>query len=244
MLIQTFTLLAVLAPQAPAQDDSQETSATRVEDLRARIHDMRMSLLLGGEKVQQAESEAIGFYGEKISVIEERLDVIQSELSEKRATYDVSLDRALSADDAEARASAMKRAQTMRSEVSALEYEASELHKKRSNLDGLVGAVEGRGRERNALAAQLETSSQFEAEFGLTIGGVGLAPPVEVQPIGSPLDDDRLVEDLLARDPVGARRLLFEADPEGYWARFPLQPPAAPVREALVFPLPDLPGRR
>ena len=109
MLIQTFTLLAVLAPQAPAQDDSQETSATRVEDLRARIHDMRMSLLLGGEKVQQAESEAIGFYGEKISVIEERLDVIQSELSEKRATYDVSLDRALSADDAEARASAMKR---------------------------------------------------------------------------------------------------------------------------------------
>jgi len=37
--------------------------------------------------------------------------------------------------------------------------------------------------------------------------------------------------------------VLFEADPQGYWGLFPLQPPAAALRK-LELPPPDLPGQR
>jgi len=240
-------LAAALLGGTPAHaltQDPQEPPSVQVEDLRGRIRDMRMSLLLGGDKVREAESEAVDFYSSRMEKIDERLDAVASDLAEKRATYEVTLDRALAASDPADRDAAMQKAQALSQEVASLEREAEGLEGKRRNVDKLVRAVEDRGRQREDLALRLETSSSIDSELGMSLGGVGLAPAVEVQPTGSPLDDDRLVQDLLARDPVAARRLLFEGDPAGYWRRFPLRPPADVLQLALEFPMPDLPGKR
>lgn len=235
-------LLCALAPGIGAQAD--DASSAKAEDLRSRIREMRMSLLLGGDQVQKAEAEAVDFYERRIEMIDSRADTVHSDLAEKRATYNVALDRALGAPDPDARAAAMKQAQTMSNEVSSLEREAEDLQGKRKSVSGLVRAVEDRGRQREDLAARLEVSADVGADLGISIGGVGLAPNVEVQPAGSPLDDSRLVQDLLERDPRAARRLLFESDPTRYWQRFPMRPPADLLSRALPFPLPDLPGKR
>lgn len=240
-------LAGVLLGRVPAHalaQETQETPAVQVEDLRGRIRDMRMSMLLGGDKVREAEAEAVDFYGRRMEKIDERLDTVASDLAEKRATYEVTLDRALGASDPADRDAAMQKAQALSQEITSLEREAQGLEGKRRNVGKLVRAVEDRGRQREDLALRLETSSTIEDELGLSLGGVGLAPSVDVQPTGSPLDDDRLVQDLLARDPVAARRLLFEGDPAGYWKRFPLTPPADVLQRALAFPMPDLPGKR
>lgn len=236
-------LLALLPPQdaAPAEPDSD---AVQIEDLKSRIHGMRTSLLFGGEKVREAESEAIDFYATKIESIEQGLDSISVGLSEKRASYEISLEQALGQTDPEQRAMSVRRAQTLRAEISGLEREAEELKAKRASLSSLIGAVQARGRERELHASRLEASGTFDEEFGLSLGAVGLAPDVPLVADVSPFDDPQLLEDMIARDPAGARRVLFDMDPERYWERFPLRPPAAALREALAFPLPDLPGRR
>ena len=239
-------LVAFILFGSPAVSFAQEAkpNSVEVEDLRGRIRDMRMSLLLGGEKVREAEAEAVDFYGNRIELIDRRRDSVQADLTEKRATYDVSLDRALKADDASGREAAMRKAQGLSSEINVLEREFGDLETKRRNLSHLVSAVERRGQQREELSLRIQTSTDVEAEFGMSLGGVGLAPEVAVQPTGSPLDDGQLVEDLLERDPRGARRLLFEADARGYFERFPLRPPAGVLSRALVFPMPDLPGSR
>ena len=243
----TLLLLASASPQDPAPSgpsgsDEQPATAS-AEELRARIHEMRMDLLLGGEHVQRAEREAIDFYSGKTELVDSRLDTIQSELSEKNASYSVTLDRALGASSGESRRKAMAEAATLRAQITDLEGESQELSGKRNDLSKLVVAIESRDRDRQRLVAQLETSTDF-GEFGLPLTSVGLAPPPQPVEAASPFDDDALIADLVARDPQGARRILFEMDPVRYWTRFPLQPPAAALSEALAFPLPDLPGRR
>ena len=47
-----------------------------------------------------AEREAIDFYNGKTELVDRRLDTISAELTEKRATYQVTLDRALQSKDA------------------------------------------------------------------------------------------------------------------------------------------------
>ena len=248
MALQTTLLtLLVLVPQeesSPTPQDSNQSNAAHVEQLRGRIHDMRMSLVLGGDDVRAAENEAIGFYGEKVELIDQRLDSISTDLSEKRATYDVTLERALSSNNPQARAASMEKAQGLRSEISSLESEGNALRKKRGDLTSLVDAVETRGRERQSLAARLETTNDFDSIYGLSVGGVGLAPTVAVQPTGSAIDDDALVKDLLERDVVGAHRILFEADPIRFWERFPMRPPTTLLRQSIPFPMADLPGNR
>ena len=138
----------------------------------------------------------------------------------------------------------MSDAAALRGSVSELEWEASELGRKRQSLSKMVAAVEARDRDREQLVAKLETSRDFEAGFGMPLGPIGLAPPSQPVEASSPFDDDALVQDLLARDPRGGRALLFEMDPERYWRRFPLAPPPDALGIALRFPLADLPSRR
>jgi hypothetical protein len=205
---------------------------------------MRMNLLLGGDRVRQAEREAIDFYAGKSEVVERRLDSAQAELSEKRAAYDLVLARSLQAPGRDARSKALAEAATLRAELAELETEVAMLEKRRAGLGELVAAVESRERDRERLVARLETSTDLDAVLGFPMGGIGLAPASMAEPAASPLENDALIQDLLARDPIAARRVLYEGDPEGYWRRFPLQPPAAALAEALPFPLPDLPGDR
>lgn len=240
------TILVLLCGALPvwAQEGAAEAPSVQVEDLRGRIREMRMSLILGGDNVQRAESEAIDFYNQKIDTVDQRMDSLDAELTEKRAVYDLALDNALAADQDSERESTMLRAQELRAEITALEGEEQELDGKRDGLNGLVRGVEQRGLDREKLAAKLATVDNLDEGVGLTLGAVGLAPPAVQGVSGSPLDDDRMIQDLLDRDPRRARELLFKTDPAGYWRRFPLRPPTEALQGALAFPLPDLPGRR
>jgi len=227
-----------------AAEPAVDTASTTPEALRGRIHEMRMNLLLGGDRVRAAEREAVDFYSGKAELVERRLDTAQAELSEKRATYDLVLARALQANTETGRREALDEAAVLSAEVEELRSESHDLGRKRENLSALVAAVEERERDRDRLVTQLETSSDFDHGFGLPLAGVGLAPAIAVDPPPSPLADEQLVNDLLQRDPIGARRVLFEADPAAYWQRFPLRPPADLLGAALEFPLSDLPGQR
>src|SRR5262245_45323407 len=205
------------------------SSSAGLEDLRARIHGMRLSLLFGGDKVKSAEGEAIDFYNQRIEVVNRSLDSIQTDLAEKRTSYDVALEQTLSGRDP---AAAMHRAQAVRAEVAALEHEGGELSSRRTNLDRLIRTVQARQREREVLAGRMEASASADDDPGFTLGSVGLAPEVQVRPDVSPFDDPGLVQDLVTRDPVAAGRILFEADAERYFRVFPLRPPAASLRAA------------
>ena len=252
MIVLRSVALTALLVGTPVQDETPATETTTepstksvdAESLRSRIHDMRMNLLLGGDQVRKAEREAIDFYGNKAELVDQRLDTIRGDLTEKRAAYDIVLDRALNSSDAQERTKAMREATTLRAEITSLESEASDLSGKRNGLGKLIANVESRDKERERLVAQIETTEDFSGGFGIPMTSIGLAPPTQPAEAASPLQDDALVADLLERDPVAARRLLFDADPSGYWQRFPLRPPTAELREALKFPLPDLPGER
>ena len=229
---------------APNGQVPAATQSANAEALRAQIHEMRMNLLVGGDRVRQAEREAVDFYRQKSAVIDERLDSNRTDLTEKIASYDVALKRSLESRDKASRQKAMNEAAALRGEITALKLEAGDLERKRGGLAELIQMVETRDRERERLVAELETAEDYSAGLGFPLASIGLAPALESTASGSPLDNPELVEDLLARDPAAARRLLFESDPQGYWLRFPLRPPAASVREAFRFPLPDLPGER
>jgi hypothetical protein len=245
-MLATPALLFFLLPVRPFQDapPPTPTDAARVETLRERVHGMRTNLLLGGERVRQAETDAAQFYRGKIELVEQRLDSIAAELAERRAGYRLALDRALDVSGEEPRRTALREASEQRAKLRDLESEETELDERRGRLAKLVGSVEARGRERERLAARLETSTDYEEALALPLGGIGLAPEVSTVPAASPLDDQGLIEDLLALDPVGARRVLFESDPAAYWRRFPLRPPLETLARVLEFPPPDLPGQR
>jgi hypothetical protein len=238
-----LTLQTTTSPAVPTEASSPAPgSSTSLEDLRSRVHGMRMSLLFGGDKVKGAETEAMNFYNQRIEAVNQSLDSIHTDLAEKNASYDAALQQSLSGKDGAA--AAMQRAQGLRAEIASLEHESSELSSTSANLSKLVQTVQARQREREVLAARLEGSMGVDMPTNFTLGSVGLMPDVQVRPDVSPFDDPRLVQDLFARDPVAAARLLYAADAARYRRVFPLQPPAQPLRKALAFPLPDLPGKR
>ena len=244
----TLLSLAMLhaAPTPPVVQDEASPRTTTAQELKERIYDMRMELLLGGDNVRAAEQEAIGFYGQKGEYVDQRLDQISADLSEKRATYEVVLDRALDQSNEEDRGRVLGEAATLRGAIGVLETEASELEQRRDRLRQLIAGVEGRERDRRRLLAQIESAPDpLTSLGGIPFAGIGLAPNV-VEPVAatSPLENDALIEDLLARDPSAARSLLFELDPVAYFERFPLRPPSSLLPRAIPFPLPDPPGSR
>jgi hypothetical protein len=223
---------------------ARDATPATAEDLRVRIREMRMNLLLGGDQVRRAESEAIEFYKGKSRTLDQRLDDVASELAEARASYDVALDRALAQSGTAAGDQALQEAQPLRAEISALEVEREDLIQRQSRVADLVDAVESRDRERSRLADQVESAALRPEDLGIPMGSIGLAPPALPPEMVAPLENEALLGDLLERDPRAARRLLFRSDPEGYWQRFPLEPPRSALAKAMRFPLPDPPGQR
>jgi hypothetical protein len=234
---------SVPGPAVPAAKPDPVDEAGRVEALRQRIHGMRMDLLLGGENVRQAEGDARRFYQEKIELVEKRLDELAAELAEARSAYQLLLDKALTAKPDE-RARTLGEAREQHARIAALESEEGELSSRRTQLEKLVQSVDNRTREREKLSTKVESEAEAGGPLAFPLADIGLAPEVELLAPGSPLDDEGLVGDLLARDPVAARSLLYAADPKGYWTLFPLQPPETALRSVLQLPPPDLPGQR
>ena len=118
MLALLIVPLLFGSPQESAQEDSSPT--TNLESLRNRVHDMRKDLLLSGKQVREAESEAIDFYTGKVEAIDQRVDGIEADLVEKRAAYDLALERVLSTRDPAANRSAAVDAAQARRRVAAL----------------------------------------------------------------------------------------------------------------------------
>jgi len=235
---------AVQEPAVEAQEPAAGSQTGDAEALRARIHEMRMNLLLGGDNVRQAETEAVDFYYGKMELVEQRLDDVHADLAEKRASYDVLMQRALEASSPEARRTSLQSAQEIKLELGEFEREAAELRVTRERLSKFASSIEARKSERSRLSVQLETTGSADSGLGWAMGSLGLAPETVAREPASVFDDPAFVADLLARDELGARRILFEADPVRFWEHFPLKPPETALRQALAFPVPDLPGRR
>lgn len=250
ILILTPSLVLPVQEGAPAIVPAADTPAapaveTTAEDLRARIRDMRMNLLLGGDQVRQAEEQAVDFYSSKARSVDNRIDDVATELVELQANYDVVLERALANRGTAAGQEALREAAPLRRRIGDLELEADSLNAKRERLSGLVDAVEARDRERRKLVDQLESASVDGDDFGMPMMSIGLAPNVAApSEAAAPLADSALFDDLMNRDPRGARALLYSEDPQAYWQRFPLSPPSNVLRDAIRLPLPDPVGRR
>ncbi len=225
-------------------DPADSSAAVTAQSLRQQIRAMRRSVLLGGDQVRQAEQEAVHFYQNKIDAVDQQLDTLQAELSEHRASYDLALKRSLEPNSTQTRQRAMQDAGSQRQALTHMEQEQNKLEHARTHLVKLVKAVDSRQRDRQKVIAQLETSQAIGPELGVPMAGIGLAPQGDHGNNPSPFDDPALIEDLLQRDPIGARRALFEADPQRYFQAFPLSPPTGALIKALPFPLPDLPGQR
>lgn len=230
-------------PAVTTEEAAPDQTPATAEDLRVRIRQMRMNLLLGGDQVRRAEEEAIEFYNSKARSIDSSMDGVASELTEVRANYDVVLDRALNS-GGPGGAAALREAQPLRAKISALEAEQLDLEDRKTRVSGLVSSVESRDVERQRLADQVENASLRPEDLGMPMTSIGLAPPPLAVEASAPFDDDALLGDLLERDPRSARRLLFDTNPVRYWERFPLTPPSAALSQAMSFPLPDPPGQR
>ena len=253
MMVPLLSLSLLCLPQDAPPPAAKPASAKPVEaspkaappdvtQLKDRIHAMRMSLLVGGEKVRNAESEALDFYHRKIKKVDERLDTVAAERAEKGAEYDVVLERILAASSPPARRASVAQASRLRGQIQGLEAETDNLNKGRNRFLQAIALVKDRGRQRQRLAARVDSQSQPDL-LTAPLPGIGLAP----EPVPSTvaiLSEPGLVEDLLGRDPRRAREIILELHPEEYWRRWPLRPPAEILRSALPFPLPDLPGKR
>ena len=228
-----------VARPAAAKSAAAKPDATK---LKARIHAMRMSLLLGGDRVRKAESEALDFYHRRIKRVDARLDAVAAEQAEKAAEYGVVLERILRANSLSARRASVAEASRLRGQIHGLEAETDDLNKGRNRFLQAIALVRDRGRQRQRLAARVDSQGQPDL-LTAPLPGIGLAPepvPGNVAILSEP----GLVEDLLSRDPRRAREIILELHPEEYWRRWPLRPPAKILRRALPFPLPDFPGQR
>ena len=230
------------APGAGTPRGAAATQPPNADHLRQRVHDMRRSLLLGGDRVREAESEAVKFYQQKIGQIDQRLSTLNAEQAEKGAQYELLLERILQAPSAQARRGVAVEAAGLRSELEVLQSEQGEMQKRRQEFGEAATSVQERDRQRERLSSRLDLAMQPNDVLA-PLPMVGLAAPALRAPEDA-LADQGLIEDLLRRDPRRARAVLFELSPRAYFERWPLRPPDQVLLRTLPFPAADLPGRR
>ena len=238
-----FTLALPFAQEPTPPESHGHEGSPSAEELREQIHGMRQTILIGGESVRNSEKQAIRFLQEKVDKLDTRMDYIQGDLVQKRTSYDLSLNRAGVAAAPEAQTAALSDAAGFKAEIQALEQENNLLQRRRKSLIAEQTRIDGRRRERESLAAEMDAQGLEPEYVSFSSGAIGLAPEA-AKPVNPLMEDPELQEDFLRKFPVRGRQLLFDADPVEYWKRWPLTPPADVLSHALTFPLPDLPGRR
>jgi len=238
-----LTLALPFAQQPAPHDDHGSEDSPSAEELREQIHGMRQTILIGGESVRSSEKQALRFLQEKVEKLDTRMDFIQGDLVQKRTSYELSLNRAGEASTTEAQTAALADAARLKADIQGLEQEQGLLQKRRKSLLAEQTRIDGRRRERESLAAEMDAQGLEPEYVSFSTGGIGLAPEAakSVNPL---MEDPELREDFLRKFPVRGRQLLFDADPTAYWERWPLTPPTKALSLSLAFPLPDLPGRR
>ncbi len=225
---------------APAGTEEANPLLT-ASKLRSRVRDMRKQVLGGGPAVQNSEKEALRFYRGKIQEMGRQSDDLRTKRDSKDAEYQVALETTLQSEDPSERGEAAREAQQLRRQIGDLDEQVAAMEKRGESLGRGVESIQRRIDKRKRLVSQFERNDIVEDLPYLEdevlggeedIGGAG----------SNPFADEGFIQDLLKRDPEAARRLIFDADPAGYWKRFPLKPSAKAVRK-LRFPPADLPGK-
>ena len=228
------------AEAAPAEEEGGNPLLT-ASKLRGRVRDMRKQVLGGGPAVQNSEKEALRFYRGKIQEMGRQADDLRTQRDSKDAEYQVALETTLQSDDPSERAEAARDAQGLRMQISDLDAQIAAIEKRGESLGRGVESIQRRIDKRKRLISQFERNDIVDDLPYLedeVLGGED-----DVGGSANPFTDEGFIQDLLKRDPEAARRLIFDADPAGYWKRFPLKPPAKAIRK-LRFPPADLPGPR
>ncbi len=210
-------------------------SLAKAAELRARVRDMRRSVLGGGPSVESAEREALSFYRRQVHETARKIDELRTDRDVKDAEYRLALDATLSADDAESENRAARRAGKLKKEIGDLDARIADLNRQRTQLGNAVVAIQNRMDRRRRVIGRLEEEATFHTLPFL--GETVLGPDDEDLDTGDPLlENDEFFADLMDRDPDKARRMLFLRDPQKYWLMFPLTPPEGVFREAFAHP--------
>ncbi|MHC4959324.1 MAG: hypothetical protein ACYTGN_13220 [Planctomycetota bacterium] len=230
------------APKAAEPKKEIDSAALTATRLRDKVRTMRRDVLGGGPAVERSEKEALKFYRRKINELARQAEELRTKSAMKQAEYDLALETTLNAEDEDERAEAAREAGKLRTEISELDAEVGALERQSDMLGRGVAAIQKRIQRRKRLVSRFDDPGILEELPYLADELLDFEE--ESAAAGDPFLDEGFIADLLARDPEGARALLFKMDPVGYWKRFPLTPPKAALRKALKFPAPDLPGQR
>ena len=226
--------------KAPAEEESSLLTATK---LREKVRTTRRNILAGGPAVEKSEKEALRFYRRKINALARQTEELRTNHAMKQAEYEIALESTLKAETPGERASAAREASKLRAEMRALDADVKALERQGDMLGRGVAGIQKRMDARKRMIRRFESPEALEDLPYLSDEILEFAEEEEAEG-GDPFMDEEFINDLLARDPAAAKSLLFSHDPIGYWKRFPLTPPRAALKRALLFPAADLPGSR
>jgi len=227
--------------KAPAEEE--ESSLLTATKLREKVRTTRRNILAGGPAVEKSEKEALRFYRRKINSLARQTEELRTKHAMKQAEYEIALETTLKAEDPAERAGAAREASKLRGEMRAIDADVKALERQGDMLGRGVAGIQKRMEARKRMIRRFESPEALEDLPYLADEILDFAEEEEAE-AGDPFMDEEFISDLLARDPAAAKSLLFSHDPIGYWKRFPLTPPRAALKRALLFPAADLPGSR
>ena len=214
-----------------------ENTGTMVQaaELKAKVREMRKSVLGGGPSVENAEREALAFYRRKVQQTAIKIDELRTERDVKDAEYRLALDASLSAEDAKTEDASVRRAGRLKRTISELDAEIADLKRQRTQIGNAVVAIQNRMDRRRRVLAQLDEEAEIESLPFL--GETALGPDEEEFEGEDPLlNDDEFFADLMERDPARAKQMLLLRDPDRYWRLFPLVVPEKVLSDAFEYP--------
>ena len=226
------TAVETTAVEEQADDSGSLVAAA---ELRARVREMRRSVLGGGPSVEKAEREALAFYRRKVQKTAMKIDELRTDRDVKDAEYRLALDASLSAEDAQSEDVAVRRAGRLKRDIGEFDAEIAELNRQRTRLGNAVVAIQNRMDRRRRVIEHLEEDVAMDT---LPFLGETVLGPDEDEFGGDDplLLDDEFFADLMERDPERARSMLLLRDPGRYWRLFPLEPPEETIRDAFKYP--------
>ncbi len=202
--------------------------------LKADIHALRRNLVAGGPKVREADAQAINFYRKKAASYEKGMHSFRADIISTKAEYEAALDATLREKNPVGLESLARRAQSKRSQLSELELKQKKLAQQRDIAHSSITSIQKRVGRRNGLLAQFDNGQLLEEEslWSPALTDSDLAS----QETNRDPFDQRFLMDLARRDPLRARPIILQRNPDLYWQLWPLNPPVAILKDALPLP--------
>lgn len=230
---------AVLPPSNNAEAPTRGAAAAT---LSGRIRELRRSLLGGGDKVRQAETQALDFYQTEYDGILQRLQSLKADTIAEQVDYETLLDSVLLQEDPERAESIARKARNKAEDLRRLRDQQEGLEEQGSLASSTVAGLRQRIDERERLLEDFEAGRDPERQLFLPPGIFAAAGESSEEP-ENPFDR-QLLEDLALRDPQRARGIIAERDPALYELLWPPRPPHDLLRRIIHLPPKDPPGSR